>query len=50
MLLACCKKQVVESTKKKKKKAKVTPLFIKHKIVFSHQQGESQRAISYLSY
>lgn len=49
MLLACCKKQVVESTKKKKK-AKVTPLFIKHKIVFSHQQGESQRAISYLSY
>lgn len=49
MLLACCKKQVVESTKKKKKQ-KVTPLFIKHKIVFSHQQGESQRAISYLSY
>lgn len=49
MLLACGKKQVVESTKKKKK-AKVTPLFIKHKIVFSHQQGESQRAISYLSY
>lgn len=48
MLLACGKKQVVESTKKKK--AKVTPLFIKHKIVFSHQQGESQRAISYLSY